>query len=622
MKKLKTHTADITQDNIEKIRTMFPGCVTEVQDAETEEIRWAIDFDLLRQELSDRIVEGPQERYHLDWPGKRQALNTANAPISKTLRPLRAESVNFDNTSNLFIEGDNLEALKLLQETYLRKVKMIYIDPPYNTGNDFVYEDDFAENTEEFLVKSSQVDEAGNRLVANTQSNGRFHSDWLSMMYSRLKIAKSLISSNGCIAISIDENELPNLWRICDEIFGSGNFVECIVYDKKSSAKGVPPVKMISNVHEYILVYQGGSDFAFKGIPRSSDGFSNPDNDPRGPWRNTNCKSTTKDALSSFLVTDPVSGRGFSGTWAFSKDEMARKAREGELIFPKSDDGQIRMKEYLHEFKNPNIPIKSSLGLYDNQYNTQMLESLMGGKYFQNPKHIKLIADLVSYVTDENDLILDFFAGSATTAHACLLLNAKDGAKRRFITVQINEEIGANTSAAKAGFSNIAEISKERIRRAGKKISEEECHPNWNRDVGFRVLKIDSSNMEDVEKHPDEFDQSKLFKMSDNIKSNRTAEDLLFQVMLQLGIDLSAKITSKQIKGRHVFFVNENELIACFDTHSIKSPGVDTDLAKEIIAFNPQHAVFRDSSFGDDADMTNVEQLFSQLSPNTTLATI
>jgi adenine-specific DNA-methyltransferase len=615
IEKLKMHSPDLTAQNVDRIAALFPGCVTEAKGPDGTPRRM-IDFDLLRQELSDSIVDGPQERYHLDWPGKRQALITANVPIAKTLRPARGESVDFDTTRNLFIEGDNLEALKLLQETYLGRVKMIYIDPPYNTGNDFVYDDDFAESAAEFLAKSNQVDAAGNRLVANTQSNGRFHSDWLSMMYSRLKVARDILSPSGCIAISIDEHEVSNLWRVCDEIFGPENFVECIVYDKKSSAKGVPPVKMISSVHEYILVYQRANDFAFIGIPRSRDGFANPDNDPRGPWRNTNCKSTTKDVLNSFAVTDPVTGRSFSGAWAFSVDEMNRKATAGELIFPKSDDGQVRMKEYFFEFKNENTPIKSSWGLYDSQYNTQMLESLMGGKFFQNPKHIKLITDLISYVASDGDIILDFFAGSATTAHACMLLNAKDGGKRTFATVQIDEVIEGDSSAAKAGFATIAEISKERIRRAGAKILEGECHPDWNRDVGFRVLKIDSSNMADVYYTPDATTQADLLLRVDNIKQGRTAEDLLFQVLLDWGVDLTLPITRETVEGKTVFTVAGTALIACFDN------GVDEALVKTLATRKPLRVVFKDTGFKDDATKINVKQIFKSLSPDTDVKAI
>lgn len=616
MDKLKMHSPDLSQDNIAKIRDLFPGCVTEARDEATDQLRLAVDFDQLRQELSDHIVEGPQERYRLDWPGKREALALANAPIAKTLRPSRDESVDFDTTQNLFIEGDNLEALKLLRENYLGKVKFIYIDPPYNTGNDFVYEDDFAESSADFLERSNQIDQEGNRLVANTISNGRFHSDWLSFLYPRLKVARNLLRDDGCIAISIDENELQNLWSICDEIFGAENFVECVVYDKKSAAKGVPPVNMIVGVHEYILFYQKSPAFSFVGIPRSQEGFSNPDNDPRGPWRNTNCKSTTKDASEAFEVVDPKTGTSYVSTWAFSKSEMDRMASIGELIFPKTADGQVRKKEYYLEFKNSNTPIKSSWGLYDSQYNTQMLESLMGGKFFQNPKHINLMKNLITYTTIKEDLILDFFCGSASTAHGIMSSCAEDGFNRNFIMVQIAEPIARESSAFKAGYSTIAEISKERIRRAGKNVLDGKCHPDWNRDVGFRVLKVDTSNMKDVYYRPDELKQSNLLDMVDNVKEDRTSEDLLFQVLVDWGVDLTLPIRRETVQGKTVFFVDDNALVACFDR------GVTEELVKELAKREPLRVVFRDNGFVSDAVKINAEQIFRQLSPSTDVKAI
>ena len=618
MDKLKMHSPDLTKQNIEKVAELFPGCVTEAADDQGN-IKLAIDFDQLRQELSDHIVEGPQERYHLNWPGKREALLTANAPIAKTLRPCREESVNFDTTQNLFIEGDNLEALKLLQETYLGKVKMIYIDPPYNTGNDFVYCDKFADISEKYLEKTNQQDAVGSRLVTNTIANGRFHSDWLSFLYPRLKIARNLLCEDGCIAISIDENELQNLWAICDEIFGPENFVECVVYDKKAAAKGVPPVNMIVGVHEYILFFQKTSKFSFVGIPRSEDGFENPDNDARGPWRNTNCKSTTKDASEAFEVTDPKTGNVFRSTWAFSKSEMDRMALEGVLIFPSSGNGQVRKKEYYNEFKNANTPIKSSWGLYDSQYNTQMLEGLMEGKYFQNPKHIKLMVDLIQFSTLQGDFIVDFFGGSGSTAHGILEACSKDGLNRKFGLVQIAEPLSSNSSAFSQGYTTIAEISKERIRRAGHKILESDCHPDWNKDVGFRVLKIDSSNMADTHYRPDHTDQADLLAQVGNIKPDRNnPEDLLFQVMLDWAVDLTLPIRREEIQGKTVYFVNHApyDLMACFDD------GVTEDLIKELAGHAPLRIVFKDTGFANDAVKINAVQIFKQLSEHTDVKAI
>lgn len=616
MDKLRMHSPDLTQDNIARIRGLFPGCVSEARDEVTGTMRLVVDFDQLRQELSDHIVEGPQERYRLDWPGKREALAIANAPIAKTMRPCREESMNFDSTENLFIEGDNLDALKLLQESYLGKVKLIYIDPPYNTGGDFVYKDDFAEGYINFLERSNQRDSAGNKLVANSSANGRFHSDWLSFLYPRLKVARNLLKEDGCIAVSIDENELQNLWTICDEIFGSDNFVECVVYDKKAAAKGVPPVNMIVGVHEYILFYQKSPAFSFVGSPRSQEGFSNPDKDPRGPWRNTNCKSTTKDASDAFEVVDPKTGMSYISTWAFSKSEMDRMASIGELIFPKSPDGQVRKKEYYLEFKNSNTPIKSSWSLYDSQYNTQMLEELMGGKYFQNPKHINLMTDLIKYTTVRGEIIMDFFCGSGSTAHGIMAASSLDGWNRSFIMVQIAELIPPTSSAFKAGYSTIADIAKERIRRAGTKVLGGDCHSGWNRDVGFRLLKLDTSNMKDVYYRPDELNQTDLLNMVDNVKDGRSAEDLLFQVLVDWGVELTLPIRREMVQSKPIFFVDNNALVACFEND------ITEDLVKELAGFEPLRVVFRDNGFALDSVKINVEQIFRQLSPNTEVKSI
>jgi len=438
------------------------------------------------------------------------------------------------------------------------------------------------------------------------------------MMYPRLKLARTLLRDDGCILISIDENELPNLWKTCGEIFGSENFVECLVYDKKAAPKGVPPVNMIVGVHEYILCFQKTDKFSFIGVPRSMDGFSNPDNDPRGPWRNTNCKSTVKDSSETFEITDPETGFTFKDTWAHKKTEMERMAAEGILIFPSDASGQVRKKEYFNEFKNANIPIKSSLGLYDAQANTQAIVKLMGDKVFQNPKNIKLMKDLVSFTTTMGDIIMDFFVGSGTTAQAVLEVNAELGGNRRFIVAQIDEECGPDSDAYKAGFRTIANISKERIRRAGKMILEGECHEGWNKDIGFRVLKIDSSNMADVYYTPDAIEQGQLKIFTDNIKSDRKPEDLLFQVLLDWGVDLSLPIRKETIQGKTVFFVNEPpyDLVACFDT------GVNEDLVKELARFEPLRVVFRDTGFVSDAVKINVEQIFKQLSPGTEVKSI
>lgn len=607
MDKLKMHSMDKVDENIRKIGALFPSCVTERKNANGE-VEYAIDFDKLRQELSAVVVEGSEERYQFTWPDKKKSVLAANAPISDTLRPCRAESVDFDATQNLYIEGDNLAVLKLLQETYLGKIKMIYIDPPYNTGNDFVYSDDFAESAEEYMAHSGQFDEDGNRMVQNPESNGRFHTDWLNMIYPRLKLAKDLLSEDGAIFISIDENEIRNLGKICDEIFGEGNFVECFVYDKKAAAKGVPPVNMVCGVHEYVFVYaKNYSKFSFLGIPRSTEGFSNPDNDPRGIWRNTNIKSTTSE--NRFFIVDPLTGYRYEDTWAFSRKELEKMIQEKRLIFPKSGDGQVRAKEFYSEFRNSNTPIKSSLGLYDAQWNTEMLVKLMGGKYFQNPKHLKLMRDLIAFTTGQNDMILDFFSGSATTAHAVMQLNAQDGGHRRFIMVQLPEPCDEKSEAYKAGYQNICEIGKERIRRAAKKIAEE--HPDAEFDGGFRVLKLDSSNMKDVYYNPAEYEISMFDTLTDNIKEDRTPEDLLFQVMLDLGVLLSSKIEETLIAGKRVFNVADGFLVACFDENVTEE--TITAIAKQ----KPYYFVMRDSSMANDSVATNFDQLFATYSPDT-----
>ena len=608
MEKLKMHSPNLTQDNIARIRDLFPGCVTEAK-GEDGTVKLAVDFDQLRQELAESIVEGPQERYHLNWPGKREALLTANAPIAKTLRPCREESVDFDATRNLFIEGDNLDALKLLQETYLGKVKMIYIDPPYNTGNDFIYEDDFAEGTEAFLRRSNQKDEHGNRLVANTAANGRFHSDWLSMLYPRLRLARTLLREDGLIFISIDNTELDNLKKICNEVFGEENFIETLIWHKKNSAKGVPPSNMVVNIHEYILCYSRNQNAKLTGEKRTEDTFSNPDNDSRGPWRLSNIKSTVEKPTSKFTITDPKNGNSFDNYWAFSKETLQRMIEEDRIIFPKGEDGLPKQKEFLLEFGNPNMPVKSHLGLFHAQDTSEkQVDNMMGSKLFLYRKPVDLMKKIVDQGAGRKDIILDFFAGSASTADAVLRLNAEDGGDRRFIMVQLPEPCSVDSEASKAGYKTIAEIGKERIRRAGKQIGE-----GRQLDVGFRVLKTDTSNMADVYYAPDALDKAKFDLFVDNIKPDRTPEDLLFQVMLDWGVDLALSITKQSIQGKDVFFVDGNVLAACFDA----SGSIDEAFVKELAKHQPLRVVFRDAGYKNSAVKINVEQIFKLLSPAT-----
>ena len=626
MEKLKMHSPNITQDNIARIGELFPGCVTEAQ-GENGSVKLAVDFDQLRQELADSIVEGPQERYHLNWPGKREALFTANAPIAKTLRPCREESVDFDTTKNLFIEGDNLDALKLLQETYLGKVKMIYIDPPYNTGSDFIYEDDFAEDSTSYFERSKQVDSQGNRLIANSESNGRFHSDWLSMMLPRLRLARNLLSDDGVIYISIDDFEVSNLRAVCDEAFGSQNFYCSFVWKRRSGA--MDSVDNTSVDHEYVLCYAKNKG-RLAGIERTYEGYNNPDNDPRGPWKADNLSAGKAGGDVHYPIKDPKTGHEFlppeGRYWPYSRKTMAEKIAEGRIIFPTSASGRPMLKRFKNEAKFDTVPvstwivskledrISNSLVAPANTQATRELQDIFGAKLFPHPKSTQLVSSLASQcLSDDSDIVLDFFSGSATTAHAILARAAETGSNARFILVQLPELCEPSSEAAKAGFTNIADIGKERIRRSGKKILEGQCNPDWNEDIGFRVLRVDSSAMVDVYYAPDATVKNDLQLFIDNIKADRTPEDLLFQVMLDWGVDLALPISKQSIQGKEVFFVDGNTLAACFDA----SGSIDEAFVKELAKHQPLRVVFRDAGFKDSSVKINVEQIFKLLSPAT-----
>jgi len=548
MDKLKMHSPNFVEKNITRLAELFPNCVTESAN-EDGNPKKSIDFDLLRQELSTSIVEGPQERYHLNWPGKREALLTANAPIAKTLRPCREESVDFDTTENLFIEGDNLDALKLLQETYLGKVKMIYIDPPYNTGKDFIYTDSFAETTEEYLLESGQKDEEGNRLIANTDSNGRFHSDWLSMMYSRLKLARNLLKDDGVIFISIDDNEVHNLRRMSDEIFGDENFITQVEWQRAYA-----PVNMnrfFSPNHDHLLVYVRNIEVAKTNkLPRTEKqlkDYKNTDNDSRGRWKVGNPsvgpavdKNIYPITLPSGRIVYPPSGR----SWLYSEKRYEEKVKDNRIYFGEKGDSTWAPKLFLTEVSKGIVPmtIWEYKDVGHSQDATKELKALFNNNsYFSYPKPVKYLHRILQIGCDKNDIILDFFAGSATTAHAIMQLNAEDGGNRKFIMVQLPEPCNEKSEAFKAGYKTIAEISKERIRRAGKKIKEENAITAPELDIGFRVLKVDSSNMADIYYTPDAIEQDLLTVLSNNIKDNRTPEDLLFQVILDWGSDLISK---------------------------------------------------------------------------------
>lgn len=577
MDKLKLHSPDLIQDNIAKLAELFPNCVTETLGADGAPHK-AIDFDQLRQELSATIVEGPQERYQFNWPGKREALLTANAPIAKTLRPCREESVDFESTQNLYIEGDNLDALKLLQETYLGKVKMIYIDPPYNTGNDFIYEDDFAEDTESYMLRSNQKDEAGNRLVANNESNGRFHSDWLGMMYPRLKLARNLLRDDGVIFISIDDNEQANLKRLCDEIFGDSNFVANIVWQKKYSPQN--DAKYLSDMHDHILLYAKNKESWIPiPLPRTAKqdtAYKNPDNDTRGPWKATDStcnKSRTERPNLYYPITNALGKDIYpleTRVWRYSKDVHEEKALDNRVWWGKDGTNAVpAYKSFLSEVKDGRVP--TTIWSYEDAGHTQSakqeLNVLIGESPFSTPKPTKLIklAAAISVQPNQNDIILDFFSGSATTAHAVMQLNNEDNGNRKFILVQLPEVCEEKSEAYKAGYRTISEIGKERIRRAGKKIKAESPLNTMDLDIGFRVLKVDSSNMNDVYYSPDVFDKTKLESYVSNIREDRSDEDLLFQVLLDWGVDLTLPIKQETIEGKLVFIVAEDTIVACFD---------------------------------------------------------
>jgi len=622
--KLKMHTPDGVADNVAWIAQRFPNCVTEAKDPATGEPRLSVDFDMLRQELSGEIVEDRDERYQFVWPDKKKAILLANSPITATLRPDRDASVDFDNTRNLYIEGDNLDVLKCLKETYLGKVKMIYIDPPYNTGNDFVYEDDFSQSIDDYLTNSGQYDNQGNRLFANTESNGRFHTDWLNMMYPRIKIARDLLKEDGVIFISIDDNEVENLRRICNEIFGESNFIANLIWQKKFSRAN--DALYFSTMHDHILCYaKNNIRYNPKGwtiglLPRGEElppGYGNPDDDPRGPWASVILSAKSGSPNLVYEITTP-SGRKClppSGRyWACNKETFEKWNNDNRIWFGKDGNGTPRKKTFLSEVQQglrPNtILFQEDVG--NNQEAKQETKLLFDDKgVFDGPKPVRLLYTLsvIANLKDE-DTILDFFSGSATTAHAIFKFNVENGRKCNFIMVQLPEVTEKNSEAQNAGYNNICEIGEDRIRRAGKKIKDE--HPEAkNLDIGFRVLRLDSSNMEDIYYTPANVQQEQLSLFAENVKPDRTSEDLLFQVMLELGATLDSKIETSEIAGKTIFNVGEGYLVACFDEN------VNDDAVKAIAKMTPQYAVFRDSSFATDSTVANFKQIFKTFSPNT-----
>lgn len=607
MDHLKMHTPNKADENFRKLAELFPNAVTETKNEQGEVVR-AIDKDVLMQEINTKVVEGREERYQFTWPDKRKSVLLANAPIAKTLRPCREESVNFDTTENLYIEGDNLEVLKLLQETYLGKIKMIYIDPPYNTGNDFVYEDDYSMDNAQFIMQNGGYDEQGNRLFKNMDTNGRFHTDWLNMMYPRLKLARDLLTEDGVIFISIDDNEQENLKKICDEIFGIKNFIVNIIWKRKRGRDN--SARWFSKAHEYCLVYAKNKDLYNTGYleldEKTKKAYKNPDNDPRGDYRMLGCwaRGTQSGVKYDFTTKD---GQYFKERlWLFSKENLEKLDKDDKLII-RGDNIYRKMFIYENEGKIPET-------LWDDVSNaanaSDEIKKIFTEIVFDTPKPTPYIKRMIQLSTNKDDIILDFFSGSATTANAVFALNAEDGGNRKFIMVQLPEKTDEKREAYKAGYKNICEIGKERIRRAAKKIAKE--NPDARFDGGFRVLKCDSSNMKDVYYSPESYNGTFLNSLTENIKEDRTPEDLLFQVMLDLGILLSSKITETLIGGKKVFDVADGFLIACFDDT------ITDEVVTEIAKKKPQYFVMRDSSLAKDSVATNFDQIFALYSPYTT----
>ena len=632
MDKLRMQSSNGVEDNITKIAQLFPDCVTETVDERSGQPKHLIDFEKLKQNLSDSVMSERAERYQFTWPDKSKAILLANSPINATLRPCREDSVDFDNTQNLYIEGDNLDVLKCLKETYLHKVKMIYIDPPYNTGNDFVYEDDFAQSSEEYLANSGQFDEQGNRMFTNAESNGRFHTDWLNMIYPRLKVARDLLTDDGVIFISIDDNEVENLRKVCDEVFGEQNFVDCLHWKKKKQPSFL--AKHTAKVMEYVIVYAKNT---FKLEKLSIEKVS----DSNKKVININNKVSSRifkpgvrvksEEQTGIIKAGVYTGRSMDVE--YKNDiyyENGRTTNEVEVV-SKFSDSQSNIDTFIQKdllYITKNFLLRRDVGeeaaekrksitdlllndYGDNQESDKEFLELFDKKYFDYTKPIKLIYNLVKSNFTEEGIILDFFSGSATTAHAVMQLNSEDGGNRKFIMVQLPEKTEEKSEAFKAGYKNICEIGKERIRRAGKKIKEESPLTTQDLDTGFRVLKLDSTNMQDIYYSPKDISQADLFLQVDNVKPDRTGEDLLFQVMLELGATLDSKTETTTVAGKTIYNVAEGYLVACFD------PDVTDEVVKSIAQMQPAYAVLRDTSMKDDSTATNFEQIFKTYSPDT-----
>lgn len=623
--KLTMKTTNMADENFRKLQELFPEAVTEIE--ENGKIVRAIDKDKLQQLISTSVVEGSKERYQFTWPGKRDAILLANTPTNKTLRPVKGENKTddacFNTTENLYIEGDNLEVLKLLQEKYLGKIKMIYIDPPYNTGNDFIYKDNFAQNAQDYVANSGQTDEEGNRLVKNVESNGRFHSDWLSMMYPRLKIARNLLADDGVIFISIDDNEQENLKKLCDEVFGENNFEGSIHWRRRHNQPN-DRTKMIGIVAEHIVSYAKNSEYYKKSGVGKLDltaCFTNPDNDPKGPWASKPWKVGSDQSGCQYSIVLP-SGKIIIGEWMGEEKTFKQYLADGRIYFPKGGDGMPRKKYYQFEREQegqcatnwwPHDQFGHNQGANDEMTRLFCIKNI-----FSNPKPVSLLRALVKISNAKSEsLILDFFSGSATTAHAVMQLNAEDGGNRKFIMVQLPEVCDEKSEAYKAGYNTICDIGKERIRRAGAKIKEELEKTNPERaktlDTGFRVLRLDSSNMKDVFYRPVDLKRDNLYDYAKNVKDDRNEMDLLFQIMPELNADYTSKIEETYEDGKKIFNVESNYIVACF------AEDISEKVIRKVASYKPDYAVFRDSCFPKDSDLANVEQIFRVESPETRL---
>lgn len=625
MDKMKMESVNMTEQNIERIGALFPNCITEMLDEEkstsdNKVYKKAVNFEMLKQMLSNEVIDG-DEAYEFTWVGKKAAIVEANKPIRKTLRPCPEESVNWDKTENLYIEGDNLEVLKLLQESYLGKVKMIYIDPPYNTGNDFIYNDDFKMTGEEYRDESGETDDDGNRMFKNTDSNGRFHSDWCSMIYSRMMLARNLLTENGVIFISIDINETHNLRKICDEVFGASNFISDIIWN---SRKSVSNDAVVSLNHNYTLIYaKNMSTFyaqrAYFKLPDNGEGFDNPDNDPRGAWKADPFDSPGIRPNLTYAIKNPNTGEEYwppkGRCWRTGEKEYLDFLNDGRIVFGKTGNSKPQLKRFLTEAQDKGLTPKS---LWDDcgtaTDGTKEIIDLFGAKVFDTPKPIEFIKKIIELATTENDIVLDFFAGSGTTAHAVMKHNIEKKVNNKYIMVQVDDSIDESSIAFSEGYKKISEIGKERIRRAAKKLHEE--NPDAKFDDGFRVLKLDASNMNDVYYSPADYSQGFLSQLESNIKSDRTDLDLLFGCLLEWGLPLSLPYSSERIEGCTVHNYNEGDLIACFDEN------IPDSVIKEIAKKQPLRAVFRDSSFANSPSKINVGEIFKLIAPDTSIKVI